>query len=558
MTEQKQLAIRPEAGTATVESLVASVKRGQVRIPGFQRPLRWESPQVIALFDSLYKGYPIGSLLLQKKKAEADTFSIGPLRIQAPALYDALWVVDGQQRLTSLAAGLARPVPIPTTPDDAFVVYFDALNRVFLAPPRTGVLPSTWVPVAQLLDASSLSEWIFNWQHGQDTALRAVVFEAGTRLRQYQVPLYTIETEDEDILRDIFNRTNTAGRAMEWVDVHRALFGKQGSYPSTLTDLSKELATKGMGSLTEQQLLTLLLAFEGLDPTRNLAEHARRSGDQELNKLQTSVPDALPVLSQVLDFLRNDAEITHLRLLARVLPLAVLTRYFRLFPHPSSRSRQLLVRWTWRVQMGAALFDERTVLRRGVTGLLAGHDEVQAQKLLHLLPTNLPEQLQYQLPARFDARATDSRLALWAMYLQQPLQLDERQPVGMSEVEETVQKNIRKGWPTVINTKYLTSEDFPLGFGPANRVLLPDTKKLLSLLLAADWQQDAAFLSSHSITPAALTALQNKDKEEFLRLRGQEIERLVRQQSNRLAAWGQPDRVSIDQLVLQTTDPELA
>jgi hypothetical protein len=550
----KQLIIRPEARTATVESLVGSVLRGQVRIPSFQRPLRWEAVQVVALFDSIYKGYPIGSLLLQKKPANADEVILGPLHIIAPAVHDALWIIDGQQRLTSLAAGLARPAPVPTTPDDPFVVYFDAKTHTFQSPQRSGVVPSTWVPVAQLLDASGLMEWIFTWQHNQDSELRTAVFETGRRLREYQVPLYTIQTEEESVLRDIFYRTNTFGKEMTWEDVHKALFSRPGEYPSTLSELSEELAAKQMGQPTEQQLLISLLAFEGLDPTRNLAAHARRGGDEELDKLQTSVRDSLPTFGRVLDFLRNDAEIPHLHLLARIPPFAVLTRYFRLFPSPSSRSIQLLVRWTWRALTGSGLYKERTLLRHGAISINTGNDEYQAQQLLRLVPDKLPEQLLYQLPSRFDARATDTRLALCAMYQQQPIGED-GQLIVLNKLE-LLQKSSKKGWPTIVSAKNLTSVNMPLAFGPANRILLPDNKLLLPRLMAAEWEQDADFLNSHSITPEALSALQKQDLTTFLRLRGEEIERLVRLQSGRLAAWGQPDRISISQLVAQTIDTD--
>jgi len=39
------------------------VYRGHVRVPSFQRGLRWEASDVQDLFDSIYRGYPIGSLL---------------------------------------------------------------------------------------------------------------------------------------------------------------------------------------------------------------------------------------------------------------------------------------------------------------------------------------------------------------------------------------------------------------------------------------------------------------------------------------------------------------
>jgi hypothetical protein len=538
MEEGKQLAIRPEAGTATVENLIASVKRGQVRIPSFQRPLRWDASQVVALFDSIYKGYPIGSLLLQKRAAEAATVQIGPLVIKAPFVFDALWVIDGQQRLTSLAAGLARPVPMPTTPDDAFVVYFDALTHVFSAPPRTGNLPSTWVPVAQLLNASGLIEWVFNWQHSQDADLRTAVFEAGTRLRQYQVPLYTIETDDEEVLRDIFRRTNTFGKVMSWEDVHKALFSNQEEYPSTLSELAEALTSKEMGQPIEQQLLTCIMASQGLDPTRNIAEHSRRN---ELEKLRHAVHSAWPMLERVLDFLRNEAEIPHLRLLPRSLPLIVLTRYFGLFPQPSSRSLQLLVRWTWRVLLGSPLFDERRLLRQGVTMLNSGNDEKQAQSLLKLVPNILPEQLRFRLPERFDARAAESRLSLLGLLSLNPLQAN-----GQSiDINGLMQDRDKAGLRTIISNKAKAGD---LLFSPANRILLFGGDPVRQQLLAIDWEENTKFLVSHAITKAAWLELRNGNEASFLRGRRILIENIVRAMGDRLAAWGQSDRISINQL----------
>lgn len=542
--DTKQLAIRPEAGTATVESLVASVKRGQVRIPDFQRPLQWEASHVVALFDSIYKGYPIGSLLLQKRKAAAATFSIGPLKIDALATHDALWVVDGQQRLTSLAAGLARPVPIPTTPDDAFVVYFDARQRTFSAPPRHGQLPGTWVPVAQLLDASGLIEWVFKWQYGHDSELRAAVFEAGTRLRQYQVPLYTIETEDEEVLRDIFNRTNTFGKAMKWEDVHKALFGNEGEFPSTLPQLTEALNVKLMGELTGQQLLSCVMASRGLDPTRNLAEHARR-GEGELEKMRYAVHDALPMLERTLNFLRNEAEIPHLKLLPRALPLAVLTRYFGLFPYPSSRATQLLVRWTWRVLLGSALFDERTLLRHGVAMLRPGNDEIQAQSLLRSVPAKLPAELRFTLPKRFDARAAEGRLALLALNALAPLKGNQQ----LVNFNELVQERAKAGLRTIFPTEGSSLE---FRFSAANRILLPGGQPVRPQLTTPDFETHADFLRSHAIEFAAWSALRANNEEDFLRERHATIEALVRAMSDRLAAWGQVDRVSIAQLAFET------
>ncbi|NJN36862.1 MAG: DUF262 domain-containing protein [Nitrospiraceae bacterium] len=128
------------------------------------------------LFDSIYQGYPIGSFLMKRAHAPASIVKYGPVEVVAPESNSALWVIDGQQRLTALTAGLARNEATPTTPDDNWVLYFDAETQTFHTPPRDGKLLSTWVPVTQLLDASILSEWVFNWQHSADQTPSKICF----------------------------------------------------------------------------------------------------------------------------------------------------------------------------------------------------------------------------------------------------------------------------------------------------------------------------------------------------------------------------------------------
>ena len=47
-----------------VNELVGMIRRGELRLPEMQRRYVWRAPRVRDLLDSLYRGYPSGSILV--------------------------------------------------------------------------------------------------------------------------------------------------------------------------------------------------------------------------------------------------------------------------------------------------------------------------------------------------------------------------------------------------------------------------------------------------------------------------------------------------------------
>lgn len=544
MTALAKNRLRLQADTLTVEELVSQVKRGLIRVPDFQRPLRWKSDDVVSFFDSIYQGYPVGSLLMRKAYAPASPIRYGPVKVNAPESNSALWVVDGQQRLTALTVGLARDEEMPTTPDDDWVLYFDAKTQKFSAPPRSGVFSTAWVPVTQLLDASALSEWVFHWKHSADQELRRSVFDAGTRIRQYEIPLYVVETEEEGLLRDIFYRINDSGKRMQWQDIHDALFGRKSDEPSTLSGLANELQCLGFGRPSEDQLLTAIIAFKGLDATRSISEHYRR--DSEI--LRNAVNDALPTLRQVLTFLKTHAEIPHLRLLPRSLPFVVLTKFFGLYPEPNGRTVNLLVRWTWRTLLGIKSVDERTLLRRSLDAIEGSEEERTMQSLLDVIPRT--KGVSFVLPKKFDARAADSRIALVALSSLHPLDPESGKLIDIADlIEEHDLNAFRK----------IISVGTEATYWPSNRILLSPIsggvrQELVDLISREG--TNSAILRSHCINEKAAENLLNGELGEFLSLRSHLLKETIDSFGSRLAAWGMNDRPSINYILQQTGEEE--
>jgi hypothetical protein len=527
----------PGARTSSVEELVAMTLDGRVRIPVVQHGLAWEDRDVRDLFDSIYRGFPIGSLFLQQASAEAAEVRVGPIPVMGTERPDALWVVDGQQRLTSLAVALGRPAPVPTTPDDPFVIYFDAATEKFEIPSRIGAIASTWVPLPQLLDASHLTKWVSSWQHHGDAALRARIFEAGKRLREYRVPLYVIKTTDEEILRTIFERVNNDGKPLSWNELRDGLFGRGSKLPSSTPELADELIKLGMGRPDEDELSSCLVAYKGLDVTRSFDEHLRN----DPARLDGAAAEALPVLRRALGFLRSDCKIPHLRLLPYPALLAALTRFFKEHPEPNDRTQTLLVRWIWRALV-VTEHDDRAFRRSGIAAITAD-EEASMQALLQLVPA---ARLELELPAAFDPQSARSRLVLLGMASLAPRELERGQPIDVAVLVRT--RDVDAFCPL-----------FPPGSGetrgPANRVLLPNNGPAADSLRAFIERHgvDDPVLRSHAIDPAIAAAIRDGDSECALARRAQLLASTVNSLVGRMAAWGRSDRPSLEYLMKQAS-----
>lgn len=88
-----------------IGTLVDMYKRGELRLPEIQRHYVWRATRVRDLLDSLYRGYPSGSILMWEtdEPVPMRDFAIAQ---ETTAFAGRKLLLDGQQRLTSLTAVL--------------------------------------------------------------------------------------------------------------------------------------------------------------------------------------------------------------------------------------------------------------------------------------------------------------------------------------------------------------------------------------------------------------------------------------------------------------------
>jgi hypothetical protein len=94
-----------------VRELVDKVQRGELALPEMQRRYVWPATRVRDLLDSLYRGYPSGTILAWETDENVQDRQLAVKPTQGPTTSQKLLLLDGQQRITSLTAILTgQPV----------------------------------------------------------------------------------------------------------------------------------------------------------------------------------------------------------------------------------------------------------------------------------------------------------------------------------------------------------------------------------------------------------------------------------------------------------------
>lgn len=92
----------------SLSKLIDDIEMGDIGLPDIQRPFVWKNAKVRDLFDSMYRGYPVGYLLFWENQVGEKTKLIGTNTHQK---IPQLLIVDGQQRMTSLYA-VMKGIPV--------------------------------------------------------------------------------------------------------------------------------------------------------------------------------------------------------------------------------------------------------------------------------------------------------------------------------------------------------------------------------------------------------------------------------------------------------------
>ena len=207
-----------------LKKLVEDISMGEIGLPDIQRPFVWSMTKVRDLFDSMYRGFPIGYLLFWENGSSDTHRTIGAGPKQKVA---RLLIVDGQQRLTSLYA-VMKAVPVITKDfkSQRIKIAFHPLSEKFEVSNAAIEKDAEWIPDISILWQPDTKPHAFKKKFleklGKRRPLTAeeedIIHERIDRLiKLEEYPLTALEISssvDEDKVSEIFVRINSKGEAL--------------------------------------------------------------------------------------------------------------------------------------------------------------------------------------------------------------------------------------------------------------------------------------------------------------------------------------------------------
>jgi hypothetical protein len=359
-----------------IKDLINDVQRGRIRIPSFQRGFVWDSQRVAYFIDSIYKGFPFGSVLIWRTRNRLRTErNLGPYKLpDNEAEYPIDYVLDGQQRITSIFGIFQNFL---TAEDDATTDWthlFFEINSEESIPFKyledvTNYDPTKFFPLKYVFDAPNYRKVTRNLDESLAQQIDALVEKFTTAT----IPVERFESEEPKYVATVFERINRQGVELDTFQLLSVWnWSEDFDLQEKFREVAEELEPFGFKEVGSDLLLKCCSAVvrNRIDPE----DFMKLPGSAVRNKfeeIQTGIFGAI-------DFLKDQLNVFSLKLLPMENILAVLASFFassQKQPPPVPQEQyEVIKQWFWR-----ACFSQRYA-RGGAKSTDVDLEEVQNLK----------------------------------------------------------------------------------------------------------------------------------------------------------------------------------
>jgi hypothetical protein len=528
--EISMVEVKPEV--AFLYELIREVETGKVRIPIFQRPFVWRRDQMRELLDSIRSQYPIGSLLLwETEEPIASRDWVGPVHIRKNMKGLASYVLDGQQRLSSLVGVLRKPdvnrVNNANASDpDLWCIWFNAESKTF-EHHKTTESPDAWhFPLWKLMNTIEFLEEsgrIYQSGHQNANQFIANIQDLTRVFNSYKIPVIRLKQANLSQAVDIFSRLNSKGQTISSDQMAAALsYREDGGQPlfnlaEKIDELIGRLAEIGFGAIDRKVVLRTYMAAMEVDIYSKewgvLTDPNRGEPSKQLPQVIDRAGNAL---IKAVNFLHG-VGVKTARLLPYAMQLVVLGAFFLKCENPSKEQKLFLRRWFWVSSFTCRFGSSNPSQNNSI--VVEFRDDVSQDMLPNSLQNMRMDTPAEPFPTDFDMRSARARTVLLVLLSLKP------QDSEGHEILEPWQQIANRG-PDSIGRIFATVDDKELDASPANRIFQIDMKIraqargwLRDLENNSDKKSRNQVLKSHAILPSMFDMLLANDVEGFLRMR---------------------------------------
>ncbi len=311
-----------------IYTILSQIDLGSYAMPVFQRGYVWNRDQVRKLMNSLYRGYPIGELLVWNTTTDpAISKGDGPL---TPGNVNL--ILDGQQRVTSLYGVIqGKPPKFFDGNSNSFTnLYFNVADETFefyMAAKMKN--DPAWISVTDLMQQGA-SEFIQKrmLENPENVPFWLSHMKELNRLdaiKKLDIHIQTVSGPDKtiDVVVEIFNNVNSGGTKLSKGDLALAkICGEWPEAREVLKDILSSYRTAGY-DFTMDWLLRCLTVYLTGQPYFNAL------GQISPDEIKKAIPKANEVIGTCLDQIGSRLGLDHARVLGSVFAIVTMIGYLR-------------------------------------------------------------------------------------------------------------------------------------------------------------------------------------------------------------------------------------
>lgn len=341
--------------------LISEIETGQVKIPQFQRKFVWSVKASAKLLDSIIKGFPIGTFIYWRTNERLRSIrNLGNINLPEPQQGEFVnYVLDGQQRLTSLYASLKGVTIIDAygNTTDYSHIYVDLLannDEDIIITEIEGKNQTDIIKLTDLMNGGLTMLASYPREH------HTTIENLKLILTSYTYSVINLKNASIEVATEVFTRLNVGGKSLTLFEIMVAK--TYHIYENEIDETTQQIKVFDLAVKYEELIKQLKVSHYETIPAATilqvvamlLTKNCTKKSILQLDKMKfISIWDeAVECIKSSVDFFRSYG-IPVSRILPYYALIVPFSYYF--YKHkqsPVGRTKEMLEDFFWRASLG--------------------------------------------------------------------------------------------------------------------------------------------------------------------------------------------------------------